>query len=60
MLILFTTSAPSYSQDKTSATENKVLRIGVKEAPPFVMFDGETYSGLSIDLWQEIADEHGW
>ncbi|MEH8021457.1 transporter substrate-binding domain-containing protein [Rheinheimera metallidurans] len=60
ILILFTTSAPSYSQDKTSATENKVLRIGVKEAPPFVMYDGETYSGLSIDLWQEIADEHGW
>ncbi|MGI5308068.1 transporter substrate-binding domain-containing protein [Rheinheimera sp. WS51] len=40
--------------------EQTVLRIGVKEAPPFVMYDGTEYSGLSIDLWQEIADEHGW
>lgn len=38
----------------------KVLVVGVKQAPPFSQKDGDTYTGLAIDLWQEIADEQGW
>ena len=34
------------------------LRIGVKVEPPFVISEsGQTYSGLSVDLWKSIAGE---
>lgn len=62
-LFLITNSGLSHAQvspNTHSGVEQRVLRIGVKDAPPFVMYDGTRYSGLSIDLWQEIADEHGW
>src|SRR6185312_10526007 len=43
----------------TPATElkraNQPLLVGVKVAPPFVIEDHGRYSGLAIDLWQEIA-----
>ena len=32
------------------------LRVGVKEAPPFVIEESEPYTGISIDLWQELAE----
>lgn len=48
----------------TPATElkraNQPLLVGVKVAPPFVIEDHGHYSGLAIDLWQEIAADHGW
>lgn len=31
------------------------LSVGVLVSPPFVMTDGETYTGLAIDLWESIA-----
>ena len=36
------------------------LIVGVKVAPPFVIEDHGKYSGLAIDLWQEVAADHGW
>ena len=39
---------------------NQPLLVGVKVAPPFVIEDHGHYSGLAIDLWQEIAADHGW
>ncbi|MGN6656119.1 MAG: transporter substrate-binding domain-containing protein [Rhodanobacter sp.] len=48
----------------TPATElkraNQPLLVGVKVAPPFVIENHGHYSGLAIDLWQEIAADHGW
>lgn len=38
----------------------RVLVVGVTAAPPFVIPDGDSYRGLSIDLWQETAAEHNW
>ncbi len=38
----------------------KALTVGVKVAPPFVIADDDGYKGLAIDLWQEVAAEHGW
>ncbi|WNO60046.1 hypothetical protein [Rheinheimera sp. MMS21-TC3] len=52
LLILLTLTSLSQAQEvNLAAPEQTVLRIGVKEAPPFVMYDGTEYSGLSIDLW---------
>lgn len=38
----------------------RVLIVGVKVAPPFVIAEGKGYRGLAIDLWQEAAADHGW
>ncbi|HWU74934.1 MAG TPA: transporter substrate-binding domain-containing protein [Rhodanobacter sp.] len=39
---------------------NQPLIVGIKVAPPFVIEDHGHYSGLAVDLWQEIAADHGW
>jgi ABC-type amino acid transport substrate-binding protein len=41
--------------------ETRALLVGTKEAPPFAMKapDG-SWSGVSIDLWRRIAEEHNW
>ncbi|MGB5851226.1 MAG: transporter substrate-binding domain-containing protein [Rhodanobacter sp.] len=48
----------------TPATElqhaNQPLLVGVKVAPPFVIEKDGHYSGLAIELWEEIAADHGW
>lgn len=37
------------------------LRVGVRPVPPFAMEDGEGgWTGISVELWQRIADEQGW
>ena len=35
------------------------LRVVTREVTPFVMKDGDTYSGFSVDLWQAVAKELG-
>lgn len=44
-----------YSQQN----ELKDIKIGVKHTPPFIIKNGNNYSGISIDLWQKIADSMG-
>lgn len=40
--------------------EKELIRIGVKHEPPFVIREsGQTYTGLSVDLWKSIASEKG-
>lgn len=45
----------------TAATESdsEPLKVGVLSSPPFVIRDGETFSGMAIDIWQDAADEMG-
>ena len=37
-----------------SQTADSVIKIGVKEAPPFITKSGESYTGLSIDSWEMV------
>lgn len=40
--------------------ETETIKIGVKHEPPFVIKgNNQIYSGLSVDLWKQIADQHG-
>jgi len=55
LLFIFILNSPLFSQIKKSDT----LIIGLKESPPFVILDGEEYKGVSIDLWENIADKMG-
>ncbi|WP_222983864.1 ion channel [Flagellimonas meishanensis] len=38
---------------------NDTLLVGIHEAPPFVIKDAEGFSGVSVDLWEHIAQEMG-
>jgi polar amino acid transport system substrate-binding protein len=63
-LILLLACASASAQTPAAATQTppvqKTLAVGVKVAPPFVIEDHGHYSGLAIDLWQEVAADHGW
>ncbi len=36
--------------------ENKTIRVGISLLSPFVIKTNHGYSGLEIDLWEEIAE----
>ncbi|NQD95768.1 transporter substrate-binding domain-containing protein [Pseudomonas sp. CrR25] len=39
----------------------KVLRVGISEVPPFVIQEPDgSWRGISIDLWQSIAEQSGY
>ena len=41
--------APAHAQDE------EPLRVVIKPLVPFVMAEGDSYRGFSIDLWEEVA-----
>lgn len=48
----------SYSAAQVRAQSGRKLIVGTKEVPPFAMKDSEgTWTGVSIDLWRQIAAE---
>ncbi|MEP7187493.1 MAG: transporter substrate-binding domain-containing protein [Rhodanobacter sp.] len=63
-LILLLSISSAGAQTPAAATQTppaqRTLTVGVKVAPPFVIEDHGRYSGLAIDLWQEVAADHGW
>lgn len=42
------------------AAQAQPLTVGVMVSPPFVMEDNGKFSGLAIDLWQDVATEKEW
>jgi ABC-type amino acid transport substrate-binding protein len=57
MLVLWMPVTPAHAQAPETKTPAKIV-VGTMRVPPFVVRsdDGE-WSGLSIDLWKEIAAE---
>lgn len=56
-LLLWAPAAPSHAQSEASGSPAKLV-VGTMRVPPFVLRsdDGE-WSGLSVDLWKQIAAE---
>ncbi|HEX7382314.1 MAG TPA: transporter substrate-binding domain-containing protein, partial [Nevskiaceae bacterium] len=52
---LATAQAPAAGAD-----DGDVLAVGVKIAPPFVIKEGDRYTGLAIEVWEAAAKEHHW
>ncbi|WP_313089037.1 transporter substrate-binding domain-containing protein [Pseudomonas sp.] len=49
-------SSPAFAQPAP-----EVLRVGITEVPPFVIHEPDgRWSGISIDLWQAIAEQAGY
>ena len=56
----FAAVLPAADQPPAPPAGQKVLIVGTHEAPPFAMPDGKGgWTGLSIDLWREAADQLG-
>src|SRR5215475_8550030 len=50
-------AAPGRAQESPTPSAQKLI-VGVKEAPPFAIKQADnTWSGLSIELWQAIATD---
>jgi len=52
LLFLFAISIYSYAAD--------TVYVGVKESPPFIMKTADGYNGISIELWNKIAEKNGY
>ena len=53
-------AAPAPAASAAQAPTGRTLVVGVKVAPPFVIGEDGHFRGLSIELWQEAAADHGW
>lgn len=53
-------AAASPLQASAGQVDGRTLHVGVKVAPPFVNKSGDSYGGLAIDVWTQIARERGW
>ena len=51
---LFLPASGAFPQD------GMVLKVGVRDVPPFSMKDGGQWRGLSVELWQHVAERRGW
>jgi polar amino acid transport system substrate-binding protein len=58
IFLCFLSSALSASE-KLGAKSNPI-RVGAIQIAPFVKLQGEQYSGLSVDLWKQIATQNQW
>jgi polar amino acid transport system substrate-binding protein len=52
--------AEARTPDPAAHAPPATLTVGVTWAPPFVIEQNGAYEGLSIELWEEIAADHGW
>ncbi len=61
LVVFFSAVLPcAAAQGESSEGNGRKLLIGTKQAPPFAMKGADgLWSGLSIDLWRQIADELG-
>ncbi len=63
-LIALAWSGVAHAQEKTPTLPltflDRPLLVGIYEDPPFVIVaDGNTWDGLSVQLWREMAEELG-
>lgn len=54
-----TAQAPSIASGLPSDDNGRTLTVGTKIVPPFVVKKDDGYGGLSIELWQKVADQLG-
>lgn len=61
LLIALPPLAAAQEAGPETAHEAKVLEVGVRIAPPFVIDQGDDrYGGLAVWLWERIAGAQGW
>ena len=51
-----TPPAAADSQPAAEDTAPRKLVVVTREIPPFIIKDGDSYTGFSADLWRELAE----
>jgi ABC-type amino acid transport substrate-binding protein len=54
LLCFFSFAGGTLAQDTTT------LKVGVRDVPPFSMKENGQWRGLSVELWQDVANRQGW
>ena len=54
LLFALTQGAAQPVDEPVESSVPTPITVGIKEAPPFII-GGEPYTGISIDLWSELA-----
>lgn len=50
-----------FLQTGVYAQNDSVLKVGVKQSPPFIIKENDgVFKGLNVDLWESIANEKGY
>ncbi len=63
LLLFFTASTSSWAQDGVSFNfDTDTLVVGIAGSEPFIIKgeDAQLPKGLTIDIWEAMADESGW
>ncbi|HET7371577.1 MAG TPA: transporter substrate-binding domain-containing protein [Gammaproteobacteria bacterium] len=61
LLTLFVLVVPASTVAATPPAAQQPLTVGIKVAPPFVIKNADgSYHGISVELWQQVADNLGW
>ncbi|XSG83294.1 MAG: transporter substrate-binding domain-containing protein [Methyloligella sp. ZOD6] len=62
-LLILMAAAPAnvaaQESDPSPASTEKVLTVGITDSPPFVMEEKDRVKGLSIELWEMVANRLG-
>lgn len=58
-LLVSAGAGAAYAQDDPAgvATPSRLMTVGVYLSPPFVMKEGDRYTGMAIDLWEQLSSE---
>lgn len=61
LALLFSNAAMAQNIDQPSrpAENSAPLKVGVYVSPPFIIKDGQHFTGMAIDLWEHIAQKLG-
>lgn len=58
LLISLFTAQPAAAQSQITESDSGEIKIGIRVVPPFVIQEADgSYSGLSIELWEEISGQ---
>jgi len=62
ILLAFASLTAAFAQEPTPAPapqEDETLVVATRVLPPFIIKEGDTYTGFSAQLWQELASRSG-
>ncbi|MGH6763327.1 MAG: transporter substrate-binding domain-containing protein [Phyllobacterium sp.] len=56
-MLSFSSAFGAHAQEAPSAA--KAIKVGIYVSPPFVMQDGDGFTGMAIELWEHISPQLG-
>jgi len=60
LYLILLLAIPALLTAQEQPTDSVVLKVAVKQSPPFVFEDEAGMNGISVKLWEQIAAQNGW